>query len=84
MTTEKKEIQYKKSKETKGIIDAIDKFIEKNNRDVCVVASICNYKKDGDVKELRFLAYGTKRTINISLSELRKYVVKDKEDFINW
>ena len=45
---------------------------------------IINPDKDFDVEDDRMFAFGSKETILISLDELAKNIVNDKEEFINW
>lgn len=75
------------SKEMMDIINAIDKYIEKHQGEVCIHASFLAYKKDGNgvsITDDRILAYGPKKTVQISISGIKEELDKDPNEFINW
>ena len=45
---------------------------------------VVNPDKDFEVEDDRMFAYGSKETLLISLEEMAKNIVNEKEEFVNW
>ena len=45
---------------------------------------VINPDKDFEVEDDRMFAYGSKDSLVISLEEMAKNIIDEKEDFINW
>lgn len=69
--------------ELKAVLDAIEKYVEVNGRDVCMAATFIAFDKDkqerGD-KDItaegsdKVLAYGDLETLRVAINELRDYI----------
>lgn len=65
-----------------NVLSVIRKW-ERSN-DVVFIGSFLSFNKKCEVKEDRLIAYGDRKAIKISLSELNKLIKEDKSEFINW
>ena len=71
------------------LTNCIENWIKENEKQGKIVEFygafwIINPDKEFDVEDDRMFAFGSKETILISLDELAKNIVNDKEEFINW
>ena len=80
MKTERKSIDY--------LTGSIDRWVRANQRDGRIVEFYgsfwaVNPENDFEVEDDRMFAYGSKETLAISMEELAKLIINDKEDFVN-
>ena len=72
-------------KEYQDILDAIDRWIKKNNDKVSFIPSFVTFDENDDVREdeCGYYCYGSKDVIGILIEESRKELEKEKDDFFN-
>lgn len=66
----------------KEVLKTIQK--QQKNNDVIFYGVFVEFNKKGDVKNDKIIAYGDRKTLNISLKEFNKMFKEDKNEFINW
>jgi len=73
----------KKTKKTtlKDVTDMIAKWQKQN--DVMFFGGFVTFNKDFDIIEDRLVAYGDKKSIQLSMKDLGNFIKDEKEDFIN-
>jgi len=69
----------------KTTLEDVCKVIHKwqEDNDVIFHGGFASFE-DGEVKEDRWICYGDKETLEISLEDFNKEFKKDKSKFINW
>lgn len=80
-------------KEFKQILEAINKWINANDREVAFIGNFISFDKkkwkkdkeaDDITKDSITLGFGQKEVLKIFLEELQRSLKKEKEDFANW
>ena len=66
----------------KEVLKTIQK--QQKNNDVIFYGVFVEFNKKGDVKNDKIIAYGDRKTLNISLKEFNKMFKEYKNEFINW
>ena len=74
----------KNSKEMQDILDAIVRYTDKYEGDVCIHMSVCGFDKDSNVVDDREVLIGNKRTLIVSITELKKQLKTFEDDYIVW
>ena len=79
----------KKKESIDYLVDCIDKWVKENEKQGRITEFfgsfwIINPEKEFDVEEDRVIAYGLKETLIMSIEEMAKMMIDEKDEFVNW
>ncbi|MCK4358992.1 MAG: hypothetical protein KAW92_09660 [Candidatus Cloacimonetes bacterium] len=78
-------MKEKKDKtETEKLVKAINRFVERNKRNVLFYGTFVVFDEKGDIVDDRMFCYGDKDIIKTSLEGFTEQLDEEKDDFINW